>query len=42
MGIAVYARSIEGVGEICEDQLFYNMQEWKITKTGPSDEKQSK
>lgn len=35
-GMAVFARSIEGVGEISEDQLFYNMQNWKVTKTGPS------
>ena len=36
MGMAVYARSLEGVGNICKDQLFYNMQQWKVTKTGPS------
>ncbi len=36
MGMAVYARSLEGVGNIAEDQLFYNMQQWKVTKTGPS------
>ena len=36
MGMAIYARSIEGVGNICEDQLFYGMQQWKVTKTGPS------
>ena len=41
MGMAVYARSIEGVGEICEDQLFYDMQKWKVTKTGPSSEDES-
>ena len=36
MGMTIYARSIEGVGNICEDQLFYGMQNWKVTKTGPS------
>ena len=40
MGMAVYARSLEGVGNICKDQLFYNMQQWKVTKTGPSSEKE--
>ncbi len=36
MGMAVFARSIEGVGNISEDQPFYQMQSWKITKTGPA------
>ena len=36
MGMAVYARSLEGVEDISEDQLFYNMQQWRVTKTGPS------
>ena len=36
MGMAIYARSIEGVDNICKDQLFYHMQQWKVTKTGPS------
>ena len=40
MGMSVYARTLEGVGNISEDQLFYNMQQWKVTKTGPSSEKQ--
>lgn len=37
MGMTVYARSIEGVGDVTEDQPFYGMQNWKVTKTGPSD-----
>ena len=37
MGMSVYARSIEGVGDISKDQIFYGMQRWKVTKTGPSD-----
>lgn len=36
MGMAVYARYLEGVGNISEDQPFYDMQRWKVTKTGPS------
>ena len=36
MGMAVYARSLEGVDNISKDQLYYQMQRWKVTKTGPS------
>lgn len=30
MGIIVYKRSLEGVGEVSEDQPFYNMQNWFV------------
>ncbi len=40
MGMAIFARSLEGVGNISEGQLFYNMQQWKVTKKGPSSDDQ--
>lgn len=33
MGIIVYTRSLEGVGEVSENQPFYNMQDWYVVKT---------
>lgn len=33
MGIIVYTRSLEGVGEVSEDQPFYNMQNWIVNKS---------
>lgn len=33
MGIIVYARSLEGVGAVSEDQPFYNMQNWTVNKS---------
>lgn len=33
MGIIVYTRSLEGVGRVSENQPFYNMQNWYVTKT---------
>ena len=32
MGIVVYSRSLEGVGELSENQPFYHMQDWRINK----------
>lgn len=33
MGIIVYTRSLEGVGEVSEDEPFYNMQNWVMNKS---------
>lgn len=32
MGMIIYSRTLEGVGEVSEDQPFYNMQNWRINK----------
>ena len=32
MGIVVCTRSLEGVGEVSEDQPFYDMQHWRINR----------
>ncbi len=32
MGMMIYSRTLEGVGEVSENQPFYNMQNWRINK----------
>ena len=32
MGMMIYSRTLEGVGEVSENQPVYNMQNWRINK----------
>lgn len=37
MGVIVYTRSLDGVGEVSENQPFYSMQDWNVTRTDETD-----